>query len=220
MNFRLHVDPEHFEYLRIQKGSLDQFAGDRLEWQKHYEADLAATFGQIEPFLPADCGEILDVGSGLGGIDVLLSRHYLARNREAPGVTLLDGLEDPPVMNLHRRTFSNARIARNFHWKNGTSLLRLATVGPDVQTFAQPFDLIVSFGSWCFHYPPAFYLGPVCTSGLKPSTVLVLDVRAEKPDWFGDLERALELVTMVAVKPKWSRCVFRVKPAIAAQLQK
>src|SRR5690606_17055673 len=148
---------EHFEYLRIQKGNLDLLGRDFPRWLDAYNLDIRSTFEDVLPWLPATCGEILDVGSGLGGIDVLLSRHYRARG-EPPGVTLLDGLDDPPVVQLHRKTFSNARIARNFHWKNGTSLLKFSCVAPWVERFEHPFDLVVSFGAWCFHVAPEVYL--------------------------------------------------------------
>lgn len=210
MDYRMRVDPEHFEYLRLQKGSLDQYAGDFPAWHRAYEADLQATYRQIASFLPTECEAVLDVGSGLGGIDALIFRHYEVQGQR-PLISLLDGVDDPPVMRLHRETFNDMRMARNFLCKNGVSPLSIGYYGPGTTEFATKFDLVVSFGSWCFHYPPSYYLAAV-RAACKPTTVLVLDVRAEKPDWHEELERAgFEGWTHVAVKPKWSRVVFRVK---------
>lgn len=209
MDYRMRVDPEHFEYLRLQKGSLDKYTHDPHQWHRAYEADLRETYGQVAPFLPKVCEAVLDVGSGLGGIDALLFRHYQA-DGQRPLMSLLDGVDDPPVMRLHRETFNDMRMARNFLCKNGVNPLAIGYYGPGTVEFATQFDLVVSFGSWCFHYPPRQYLAAV-RAACKPSTVLVLDVRAEKPDWHDELKAAgLELFTMVAVKPKWSRCVFHV----------
>lgn len=210
MKFEIRVDEEHFEYLRIQKGSLDEYAHNRADWHRRYEADLRETYEQIAPWLPQSCSLLLDVGSGLGGIDVLVARHYAERD-QAPAVRLLDGHDDPPVMNLHRLTFNNMRIARNFQVKNGLAPLKLGAYRTDVAHFEAPFDLITSFGSWCFHMPPSVYLPAICASAVKPSTVLILDVRRHKLEWMGDLERVFEVVTIVAAKPKWSRIVFKVR---------
>lgn len=211
MDHYLRVDPEHFEYLRIQKGSLDKYTGDFNDWHVRYVLDIRRTFQEVRPWLPEKCSALLDVGSGLGGVDILFWRHYAERNQQ-PFVCLLDGLADKPTMRLHRQTFNDMRIARNFHVKNGVNPLAFGCAGPGVTRFDQPFDLIVSFGSWCFHYPPRQYLERI-RPALTPATVLILDVRAGKADWHDELAGAgLELVTMIRSQAKFSRCVFRVKP--------
>jgi SAM-dependent methyltransferase len=210
MNFDLHIDPEHFAYLRIQKGNLDQYADDFHDWKVRYQADLQRAYESIVPWLPASCSSFLDIGSGLGGMDVLIRRHYEIRLAQ-PIVALLDGWDDPPKMKLHRRTFNSMRQARNFQVKNGCFPLRFEAYGPDVTKFDRAFDLVVSFGSWCFHYPPSEYLPQLVKTGMHAGTVFILEVRTNKPDWMAALERHLELVTLVTLKPKWSRAVFRVK---------
>lgn len=210
MDFSVRVDPEHFEFLRLQKGSLDNLAGDRVAWHLAYELDLALTFGQISPHLPPRCAELLDVGSGLGGIDVLIRRHYQTSG-QAIGVSLLDGMADPPVMNLHRETFNDMRIAKNFQVKNGLSALKFAAYPAQAQPpvkFDDRFDLVVSFGSWCFHYPPALYLVAVYRA-LAPGATVILDVRAGKPTWLRQLVAALGEGVEIVRRPKWSRWVFR-----------
>jgi SAM-dependent methyltransferase len=212
MNPKIRVDQEHFDYLRLQKGSLDDIAHDRPRWHQHYEADLRETYRQIAPWIPNQCAAMLDVGSGLGGIDVLLARHY-AEHDQAPQVALLDGHDDEPVMTLHRRTFNNMRVAREFQVANGLPGSRFTGYRTDVTYFERSFDLIMSFGSWCFHYPPEVYLARLCAGAIHHRTVIILDVRRNKLSWMGDLERVFELVTMVAAKPKWSRCVFLPRAA-------
>lgn len=210
MDTSLRVDPEHFEYLRIQKGNLDRFAHDRFDWMIRYQADIRATYEEIAPYLPKSCGAFLDVGSGLGGIDVLIRRHYEERG-QSPMVALLDGVDDPPVMNLHRETFNNMRMARNFQVKNGCPPPKLEAYGPDVREFDRLFDLVVSFGSWCFHFPPDLYL-PQVARALAPGALLMLEVRRDKPAWVAQLAGCLELVRELKLRPKWSRCLFRRPP--------
>jgi SAM-dependent methyltransferase len=211
MKHEIRVDPEHFAYLRLQKGSLDEFTHHFPEWHRRYVADLQETFDQVAPWLPKSCEAVLDVGSGLGGIDALIAAHYRAQGRE-PHVSLLDGIDDEPVMVQHRRTFNSMRVAKDFLVKNGLDPLRFGSYSPEAPRFDRQYDLVVSFGSWAFHYPPWWYLDRIAATALHPSTVVILDVRRHKLDWMGDLERVLELVTMVKYKPKWSRCVFKVRP--------
>lgn len=186
MDFAIKVDDDHFRYLRVQKGNLDPFASDRVEWHRRYESDIKRTYEEIRPFLPPVCQRILDVGSGLGGIDILLSRHYAeaapASGPEfAPTLHLLDGDEDPPVMNLHRETFNSMTVACSFLTTNGIKAERLHCYTPETREFFKPFDLIVSFGSWCFHYPPDVYLRRLLDGGAESrDTRFIVDMRAGK----------------------------------------
>lgn len=210
MKFDLHIDPEHFEYLRIQKGNLDKYSGDRADWRRRYLENLERTYHEMAPWLPAQCRALLDVGSGLGGMDVLLRRHYEERG-EAPVVALLDGAEDPPKMKLHRQTFNSMRMARNFQVKNGLFALRMQEYTPAAARFRQPFDLVVSFGSWCFHYPPAEYLPRLIESGTHAGTVFILEVRRDKRIWWEQLCAALEPWELISEAPKWVRWAFKVR---------
>lgn len=206
------VEDSHFEFLRLQKGNLDELAHDRARWLDAYRADLEAQFDSIAHHLPARCSRFLDIGSGLGGIDILIRRHYERRGMH-PTVWLLDGERDPARMFLHRQTFNDMRVARDFHEKNGGDRGRFAYWTP--LTFkagpSTPYDLVVSFGSWCFHYPPSEYLPALLTGGVHADTVLILEVRSTKAAWLRELEEFLEVVDVVKTKPKWSRFVFRVR---------
>jgi SAM-dependent methyltransferase len=221
MDTRIRVDPEHFEYLRLQKGSLDHLTRGSAgrpalnpTWHAAYEADLLETYQAIAPHLPATCLNFLDVGSGLGGIDILIRRHYEERG-QSPGLALLDGIDDKPEMILHRRTYNNMRIARNFQVKNGISALKLSGYGPGVEdqdeVFGERFDLVVSFGSWCFHYPPDLYLRQVA-GALSPGAVVMLEVRRSKPEYLRQLCNTFGAAVEIESRPKWSRWLFH--PAV------
>lgn len=218
MNYEISVDDRAFEYLRIQKGNLDGYTHRRAEWQIKYEADIRATFEQIARWLPpGDPVErvgVLDVGSGLGGIDVLIRRHY-ERRGETIALHLLDGIDDAPVMNLHRETFNDMAVALGFQEANGLGgeafrAWDAMEMRSTSAAFDCKFDLVVSFGSWCFHYPPSVYLKKIYRA-LAPGAVVILDVRRHKLEWMGQLEAPFDLITIVNAKPKWSRCVFKVR---------
>jgi hypothetical protein len=213
MNLHLEVEDAHFEYLRLQKGSIDDLSDDRRAWHAAYENDLAQQFDNIRPYLPATCWGLLDIGAGLGGIDVLIGRHYAEQRGEGkkgwPYVHLLDGVDDPPEMHLHRETFSNKRVARDFQIKNGLPSERFGYFGPADAWDTRPYDLVVSFGSWCFHYEPAVYLKKLLQpGGLHADSVLILDVRAGKPAWVNELDATFRRLAIIATRPKWMRIVY------------
>jgi SAM-dependent methyltransferase len=224
INPPLIIDDSHFAYLRLQKGKLDPIAHDRQQWEARYAADLLATFNEIEPFLPRACWGMLDIGSGLGGIDILIARHYCRSldvttvespnaqvqfdSRDQPFVFLLDGVDDPPEMKLHRETFSNMKVARDFLIRNGIRADRFGYYAPSAKTLAKAPDLVMSFGSWCFHYEPAVYL-PLLATGLHADSVVIADVRRERAGWEIQLHDAgLDPVAIIRESEKFRRVVM------------
>jgi SAM-dependent methyltransferase len=196
------VEDSHFEYLRLQKGSLDKASHDRAAWHLAYEQALTKDYAGIHPFLPPSCSSILDVGGGLGGVDALLVKKYGGDCE----VCILDGESDPPKMNLHRETFNDMAVARDFLGKNGVS--NFSYYAPPRLGEPRPFDLIVSLGSWCFHYEPKTYLGFV-RACCRPGTVIILDVRKQKEEWIRQLKSTWQWVGVVHIALKRDRMVFR-----------
>lgn len=198
------VKEAHFEYLKVQKGSLQTLAGDRERWHEAYEADLWRTYCEIHPHLPTHCWGSLDIGSGLGGIDVLLSRHYGGESY----LGLLDGQDDAPEMKLHRQTFSSAAVAKDFLTSNGVRQDRILYFAPDAN-FTRPWDLVLSLGSWCFHYAPDVYLPRLLEGGgLHGDTLIILDVRRDKGEWTSQLNAQLREVASIRITQKWARGVY------------
>lgn len=213
MNYQIRVDDHHFQYLRIQKGNLDNLARNRERWHAEYARDLERQFSSFVEYLPSSCARFLDVGSGLGGIDILIRRHYDDQG-QAPVVVLMDGERDPPQMNLHRETFNDMGVACDFQEKNGLPPARFdyrtpRSIWPGIKV---PCDLVVSFGSWCFHFPPSTYLPAICNGGIVPGeTIAVLEVRRNKANWWRELTAVFQPVAKVAEKEKWERWVFRAR---------
>lgn len=206
----IEVSDAAFEYLKLQKGNLHRFASDRAQWLEAYRADLARTYEEIAPHLPPRCWGILDIGSGLGGIDILLARHYVRAGEKQPWINLLDGEDDPPVMKLHRETFNNMRVAQDFHRDNGIRCDQFAYYTPSSPSLPKPYDLVVSFGSWCFHYPPATYLKLLLKGGgLHRDTVVIVDVRKDRPAYWEQLEEHFEVVATIRDARKFDRVALR-----------
>jgi SAM-dependent methyltransferase len=117
----IKVGESAFQFLRLQKGKLEPMARDFPRWLKHYHGALDQDYSGIKMYLPPlpateNVGAVLDVGSGLGGIDILLYRHYEGK-RVVP--VLMDGWKDEPRMVLHRKTYNDMDVAERFHRDNG-----------------------------------------------------------------------------------------------------
>lgn len=179
---RLVIPEEAFDYLVAQRGALDDMKCDIAKWCNKYMDVIRSEMHSIEPFLPQDCASILDIGSGMGGIDAYINAHYGGGCH----VTLLDGIDDPPEVTLHRKTFNHMGIARKFLAFNGVASMDWIDANADAPKVARLYDLIVSFKSWCFHVEPARYLDLVA-SACHAETVLLVDVRKDKPEWRAQL---------------------------------
>lgn len=203
------VSDTQFDYLRLQKGSLFDLSHDRERWQAAYEQELYDTYRGIQKHLPDPCWGVLDIGSGLGGIDVLLTRHYAD---DPPYIHLLDGEDDAPKMRRHRQTFNSMQVARAFLTANGVRADRFGYFTTAAANLPRPYDLVLSLGSWCFHYPPDTYL-PLLLSGggLHMDSVLIMDVRNAKPEYEQQLAQSLERIAVVRHGQKYTRGVYRRK---------
>lgn len=191
-------------YLQIQKGSLDHVKKSKWLWDNAYAESINEDYFGMEPFLPQSCNRILDIGGGMGGIDILLARHW----RGTPEIMIVDGMNDPPEMKLHRETFSNAAVAEEFLTANG--LTKIGFSAPSLfSRMRRKQDLIISLGAWCFHIEPKVYIDAV-RRACHSSTVLILDVRSGKKEWMQELCEHFRPAAKILVRPKFDRMAFRV----------
>lgn len=197
------VDDRAFEYLAIQRGKIADLSGDRTKWHPAYEQSLQADLKSMLPWLPPAADRVMDIGSGLGGIDILLARHF-----HQPEIWLLDGDDDSPVVVRHAETFNCMTTARRFLSQN--HVVNVVTVSPGMEAQAPPCDLIISLASWCFHYGPHTYLewAKACS---KPGTILILDVRKQYIWWRKDLAAAFQEIGVAISGEKFDRVVYKAR---------
>lgn len=199
------VTDEAWPYLVAQRGALDWLKRDRAAWEAAYRKSLEADFATIKGYLPAACGHILDVGGGMGGIDARLVAHY----RGEPRVTILDGLNDGPMVHRHAETFSNAEASRDFLAANGVYAVDfLAPEATRGEGGRDRFDLVLSFASWGFHYAPRTYLQFVADH-CQPGATLIVDLRFDCADWRDQMAEAFKFVGVAAFRRKFTRTVWR-----------
>lgn len=180
----LIITPDAYPYLVAQRGALDDMRADPHLWSSRYADVISAEFNRMRPHLPAHCDRILDVGSGLGGIDILLNRHYGGDCT----IVLLDGVDDPPEVTLHRETFNSMAVAQEFLGINGVSRFAYIDANNAPGAIDHKVDIVISCKSWCFHYAPSKYLDLVA-GACHSATRLFVDLRYGKPAWRQELER-------------------------------
>lgn len=201
------IEPKHFEYLVVQHGSVSNARHDFAVWKAAYEASLATIMDHIRDALPERCTSILDIGSGLGGIDVHLAAHY----DDTPAIRLVDGESDPPIVRSSIEPFNDMKVAADFLWKNGIKDFGYFTPGNLRQLEgALKFDLVVSFFAYGFHIHPGNYLDDLMKV-IHKNTVVILDVRRTKDVWLQILVDALGMPKVLHRADKYVRVAFRAK---------
>jgi SAM-dependent methyltransferase len=149
--------------------------------KRRFDTDMQGEYSRIGEWLPAKASAILDIGCGLGGIDVLLFDHY-GRDQDLRFYlvdrTQVDGLitygfgPSTPFYNsldLTRQVLvGNGLPAESLHLLDAADDARL--------DIPEPVDLIISLISWGFHYPVSTYIDEAHRL-LRPSGRLILDIR-------------------------------------------
>jgi SAM-dependent methyltransferase len=198
-----------FKYLHVQRGEIsDALENGRSHWNDAYNHSIADIMKSIRPALPPVVNTVLDVGSGMGGLNIMLDRFYHKKENVRPRFWLLDGIGDDPVAVRYPDTFSNFRIAKRFLMDNGLGMSQVNHIHPRQDNFGQTFDLIVSWASWCFHYPPDMYLDRVLAS-CHDETILILDVRTYNIRWLQTLLEFFDIIGTVYNSRKLVRHVFK-----------
>lgn len=175
-----------------------------------YYQDMLNEVETLMPFLVARPVKILDIGCGIGGVDVLIDRLC----EGAAEFYLLDKTQIDKIyygMKPRAAFYNDFQLSRQFLAENDVALERVhfVEVGDGrIRSTGQTFDLIFSLISWGFHYPLSTYLEEAL-SALAPSGVIVLDLRRAD----GSLEtlrsRADIIVSVLFAHHKYDRISIR-----------
>jgi hypothetical protein len=193
------ISDDAFAYLAVQRGKESDLLYDRSAWKAAYRENLIRLYRNIAPHLPESGWSGLDVGAGLGGIDILIGMHY----GRSFAVGILDGINEQPVVEKHDRPFSRYEIAQIFLVENGLGSVHCVQLLPKPRRY----HLVVSFNAWCFHFPPSKYIDFV-KGHLNGEATLILDVRKAQSGWRAELETAFGPAEMIAEGKKFERLVF------------
>jgi SAM-dependent methyltransferase len=175
--------------------------------RRAFNRDMEREYGEIRPHLPRRAVAILDIGCGVGGIDVLLHRHYgtprlyLVDRTETSGKIWYGFQERGAFYNSFdatRRVLLGNRVPEKD--------LRFREVNEECRLdIPESVDLVISLISWGFHYPVEVYADQV-RALLRPGGRVILDVRKDT-DGKAQLEARFPRVTVISETRKKERVV-------------
>lgn len=201
----LRISDTSFKFLVAQKGELDHLRHDKTRWAAALHAQMQRALHQIgmEPH------HMLDIGSGLGVFDCVMMQGTNAH------CTLIDGDSFDGALVKHAIPFGSRAATTEFMNDNGIERKRWSYWTPDELKAAAPrsfpvFDLVVSFRSWCFHYPPEEYLTFV-QEHCCPNAIILVDVRKGKREWHERLKACFKEVAVLEDGQKHQRIYYTVR---------
>lgn len=177
---------------------------------ENYYGDMEREYVSIAGHLPGSADRILDIGCGIGGLDVFLHKHY----RGSAKVHLLDrnGISDNVYYGFSKSGayYNSLDLTSSFLLHNGLSSDDIVTVDAERDPFpgAQSFDLVLSLLSWGYHYPVTTYLDAV-HAALAPGGTLIVDLRRNTPGKQQLTEKFGVAPEVVLQTPKFERVVLR-----------
>lgn len=144
-----------------------------------FSEDITQEYNKIKPYLPPSATSILDIGCGVAGIDIFVSRHY---ENKADIVLLDKSIIDKKLYYGYEAKgcfYNSLLVAKNLLVDNGVDPKKihlLEPTGDNKIEWEGTFDIIISLLSWGFHYPVSTYLNQVYEN-LSRKGIAILDVR-------------------------------------------
>lgn len=208
------IEKKHHDYLFIQRGDISHIT-DLEKWKSAYADALGACMATLGAGLaevrsrnagaPSTIRQnaapltVLDIGGGFGGIHTLLSKDLGMDYR----LSILDGIDDPPIHKNSFTTFNNAVIGTDFLIRNGLKHVAYVQEVP----IGYKFDLVVSFAAYGFHIHPGNYLADL-KKAVDAHTVLIFDIRRSKKEWLRELVTAFGQPKVLHTAEKYVRLAF------------
>jgi len=197
---RINWTEKSVEYLNRHNKQGDDnfalFAKQQIRAQKRLD-DIARVVDEWRPT------RSLDIGCGLGVIDILLAERYNLAH-----IHLLDGDGSSPIQHDYQNdmqpwndVFAAAELVKQNVGKDVAVYPHL--VVPASESMASmakeigELDMVCSFKSWGVHYPVSTYL-QFAHEVLRPGGLLVIDIREERGD--GDKNNQVEQAGFRLVK--------------------
>lgn len=176
--------------------------------KKEYIESINIEFKLMLQYLPEKCESILDIGCGIGGIDVLLSKCY-----GNPKLLLMDKSEISKKIHYgyHGTGASYNSFKATYDLMDANYIINYKLI--DVSTGKLPVfenvDLIVSLLSCGYHYPLDEYLDYIETV-LSEDGTLIIDCR-QKTDGITILSQYFKDIKIISCYNKSDRVCARRK---------
>ena len=163
---------------------------------KRLNNEFDIEFNQLKKFLPRNVNYILDIGSGLGIIDIYLNNHF----NNVPKFTLIDKthLEKKVSYGFDNRGqfYNNFDLTLDFLKENGINGERINLIDVDLkESICNNYDLVISLLSMGYHYPVDQYL-EILKKNTNKNTIFIFDI-ADEYNNFNDISQLFEEVNII-----------------------
>jgi len=189
------------KYIELQRTGY----GKNADIAKCYEGDICRTYESIKAYLPNDCSRVLDIGCGLGGIDLMVYGHYNG-NVE---LNLFDYSKIDDKIHYGYQNigsiYNSLELSKEFLVMNGVDEHKIRIHNAENEFPIGRFDVILSILSCGFHYPVSTYLSKVKDS---LNGVAIFDIRkySKQED---ELRKNFNHVEVIAEYTKCHRTLFK-----------
>jgi ubiquinone/menaquinone biosynthesis C-methylase UbiE len=164
----LKITPEIEEYIKMQRTGYGN-----ADIARCYEKDINGIYLNIEKHLPQNAQSVLDIGCGVGGIDLEIYTHYDGNIR----LNLLDYSEmqgNYYGFNSTGGKYNHLGLTELFLDINGVKRKNIRIYDANNGYPSGRFDIIISLISCGFHYPVQTYLEKIKESR---NGIVILDIR-------------------------------------------
>jgi len=179
------------------------------EIKDHYLREIREEYRSIREYLPDTVTSILDVGCGIGGINLYLSRHY---EDHQPIFYLFDKTEVSDSVYYQFKDnaafYNSLTVAKEALKRNNVNEKNLYTLDADEfePSSLKRVDCCLSLISWAFHYPLDTYLDDVMEC-LAEDGSLLIDIRKQTGQ-FEEATRYFEDYDIIESTEKYRRTIF------------
>ena len=161
----MKINHEIDKYIKFQRTGVKNIS--------EYGKSIHADFESIKNYLPSTCSNVLDIGCGMAGIDILLYKHFKCN------VHLVD--KDGISESLHygyqqeAAHYNLLQLTTDFLTLNGVSSGKIFTYDVNKKEFpSHKCQVIISLISCGFHYPVSTYLDQIKK---LQAGIVILDIR-------------------------------------------
>ena len=179
-----------------------------------YTQIMTREFDTIQDHLGSSVSKITSIGPGIGGLEIVMSRHLSSKHRPRPYFILVDKSGIDPIhfgFEQQAAAYNSLELLRqtliaNGHSEDGMEVVDAADAPHLLKNHRGSVDLIVSLLAWGFHFPVHTYLD-LAKGLLKPTGRIILDVRKGTPG-VNDLNESFESIEVIHDDPKFERLLI------------
>ena len=203
----MKVPEEAEKYIRLQRTNLQRESSDVSV--KKFTEEMEQEYKLLASYLPPSLHCVLDIGCGVGGIDI-----PIYHNHGKPILALLDST-GIPLNGIHYsfhnkgEVYNSMNVTRKMMDDNDVSgYLILDSDNYDIiGLHVFTIDLVISLLAWGFHFSVQIYCEKVY-SLLSLNGIVILDVR-KGTNGIETLNQFFSSIEVIFSKPKYDRIVAR-----------